>query len=144
MRAARHDGRAAHRTILRADLDRLELRAVRLVDAERAAADVAVRVEANAEAEQRLLDLRLLDQPTNLRAAGRAVLARLVDRAADDLRGDVRRSAEELAVTAVRLLVGQDRLVLRVDREERVVRPVDRGERRVEEAVRAHQLDARP
>src|SRR5919197_2854378 len=112
MRAARHDGRAARCTDPPADLDRLELRAVRLVDAELAAAEVAVRLEANADPEQRHADPRPADLPTHLGAGGRAVLARAVDRGADDLRGDVRRSAEVVALAAVRPLVRDDRLVL--------------------------------
>src|SRR5438874_2326766 len=115
MRAARHDGRAAHHSGFPTDLDRLELRAVRLVDAELAAADVAVRLEADADPEQGGLDLRLRDPPPDLGTAGGAVLARLVDCAADHLRGDVRRSAEVIAVAAVRPRVRDDRRVLRVD-----------------------------
>ena len=66
--------------------------------------------------------------------------ARLRDRERVDLRRNVRRRSEVLAVAVVRLDVGQDCRVRRTDREERVVRARDLPVRR-EEAVRAEQGD---
>src|SRR5438067_6270177 len=122
--------------------DASELAVLRLVDAEHATADVAALREADGEAEQRLLDVRLRDLPADLRAGGLAVLAGPVDRPADDLRRDVARRAEEVAVAAVRSHVRLDRRVGRLHREERVVHAGQALELRREEAVGAHQLDA--
>src|SRR6478735_9832783 len=57
----------------------------RLPDAELTTLDVALTVEAHVQAEHRLLQVGLADLGTNLRAGGLAVLARTIDRAADDL-----------------------------------------------------------
>src|SRR5262245_55773279 len=78
----------------------------RLPAAELTALDVALSVEAHVQAEHRLLQVGLADLGANLGAGGLPVLAGTVDRAADHLRGDVARGAEELRVPAVRLLEG--------------------------------------
>src|SRR5919204_268687 len=117
----------------------------RVVDAERLLHHVAVLVETDRKAEQRglLRDLRLLDLRPDLGTARRPVLARPVDRTDDDLRRDVARRAEELRVASVDLCERLDPLVLRVEREERVVDVrAQTRERGIEESVRAHQLDA--
>src|SRR3954462_12967501 len=68
----------------------------RVVDAEWPLDHVAAGVELNRQAEQRCLDADLgpLDLLANLGPRGGAVLAGTIDRACDDLRRDVRRSAE--------------------------------------------------
>src|SRR3954447_21291239 len=99
--------------------------ALDLVDPEAAALQVAARGEPDGEPEDRRLDLRLGDELAHLGAAPLFVLARRGDGVDDDLRRDVRRGAEELAVPVVRLLVGLDDRVARGDREERVVRARD-------------------
>src|SRR5438034_3999050 len=101
--------------------DAREIPVLGLVDTEPAALQVAALGEADGKTEERRLEVRLRDPLADLCAGRLAVLARLVDRAADDLRGDVAGSAEEVAVPAVRGLVRLDRLVRRLHREERVV-----------------------
>src|SRR6476661_7810155 len=89
------------------------------------------------------LELRLRDQLADRGTRGLAVpgLAGRGDRVRFDLRSDVRRGAEVLAVPTVRIRERLHDRVVRVDREERVVRAADLPVRR-EEAVRAEQLDA--
>src|SRR5436189_3778859 len=138
-----HDVQLRSARLRDADEDSL----LRLVDAERLLDHVAVPVELDGKPEQRRLggDARPLDLLADLRAGGLAILAGPVDRSRHDLRRDVARSAEELGVTAVALLEGRDARVRRVHREERVVDLVpEPGEQRVEQAVRAHQLDPAP
>src|SRR5438270_1683219 len=124
--------------------DAREVAVLGLVDAEGAAPEVAALREADGQPEQGALQLRLRDLLADLGAGRLAVLARPVDRTADDLSRDVARSAEVVARAAVPRLVRLDHRIRRLDREERVVdvRP-DAREQRVEEAVGAHQLDAR-
>ena len=87
------------------------------------------------------LQLRLRDVLPHLGARCLAVGACLGDGTDDDLRRDVRREPEELAVAVVRLEVGLDDRTLRVVREGRVVRARDLPGARGEQAVRAEQLD---
>src|SRR3954453_4650473 len=79
---------------------------VRPPDAELATLDVAACVEADVQTEDRLLQVRLTNLSTDLSPGRLAVLARPIDRPADDLRRDVARCAEELGIAAVRLLEG--------------------------------------
>src|SRR4051794_18156789 len=88
--------------------DRLEDLAVRLVEAELPARQLTVLGELDREAEDRLRDVRLGDLGAYLRAGRLAVLAGTVDRLDDDLGGDAGRSAEVVAVAAVRLGVRLD------------------------------------
>src|SRR6266540_5498705 len=113
-----------------------------LPDAELAALDVALGVVAHVQTEDGLLQLRLLDLSAYLGTAGLAVLAGPLDRAADDLPGDVRRSAEELGVSPVRLLERLHDRMGTARRERRGVHIPQRRERVIEEAVGAHQDDA--
>src|SRR5919204_3730960 len=117
----------------------------RVIDAEWTLHHVAVPVETDWEAQQRRrrADPRPLDLRSNLSAGRLAVLAGPVDRARDDLRRHVARSAEELGLAVVALREGRDPLVLRVQREERVVDVrAESGERGIEETVGAHQPHA--
>src|SRR6266516_2563237 len=118
---------------------------VRLVETELVRCrEVTVAVEAKRNADQRLGcgDLGRPDRRPNLGPRRRARRAGPVDRGRHDLCRSVRRSAEVLTVTAVDLLEAGDDLGLRIEREVRVVHVrADGGKRRVEEAVRSHQLD---
>src|SRR2546423_10956237 len=78
-----------------------ELAAHRVVDREVPPLDVTVAGEAQRDAEQRLLDVRLRHDLPDLRPGRRAVLARLVEGGAQDLGRGVARSAEELQLAAV-------------------------------------------
>src|SRR5580765_8820093 len=126
--------------------DRDEVLPVRLVEAEPLKRrQITVAVEAERNPDQRRLggDSGGPDRCPDLRPRRRARLARAVDRGGSDLRGRVRRCTEVLAVAAVLLLEARDDLGLRIQREVRVVDVrSDTGERRIEEAVRPHQLDA--
>src|SRR5689334_12243814 len=113
-----------------------------LPDAELTALDVALSVETDVQAEHRLLQVGLADLGAHLGTRGLAVLARTVDRAADDLRRDIARRAEELRIAAVRLLEGLHDRMGAARRERRGVDAAERRERVVEEAVGAHQDDA--
>src|SRR2546423_9672709 len=75
-----------------------------LPDAELAALDVALSVVAHVQAEDGLLQLRLADLGAHLGTARLAVLAGTLDRAADNLSGDVARRSAELRISTVRLL----------------------------------------
>src|SRR5207248_7477358 len=103
---------------------------------------IAALREGDREAQDRALQLHLPDLLANCGTGRLAVtgLAGLRDRQRVDLRRDVRRSPEELAVAMVRLHVGEDGRVGLRDGEERVVRARDLPVRR-EEAVRAEQRD---
>src|SRR5213083_1336149 len=116
--------------------DAREIPVLGLVDTEPAALQVAALGEADGETEERRLEVRLRDPLADLCAGRLAVLARLVDRAADDLRGNVAGSAEVIAASAVGRLVRLDHRIGRLNREERVVhvRP-DAREQRIEETV---------
>src|SRR5215204_6927295 len=98
--------------------------------------------ELDREAEERL---RLRDQgrgdvAPNLAARRRAVPARLVDGADDDVGRDVAREAEELSGTLARPSpVRVDHLALQVDREERDERAGDLERVRIEQSVGAEQ-----
>src|SRR5919204_3586107 len=135
-----HDVRLRSTALRDPDEDSL----LRFVDAERLLDHVAVPVEFDRQAEQRRLngDVRPLDLLSNLCTRRLAVLAGPVDRSRHDLGRDVARGAEELRVATVALLERRNACVRRVHREERVVDVVpEPGEQRVEQAVRAHQLD---
>src|SRR3954471_3995218 len=123
--------------------DRLERSAGRgLPDAELSTLDVALAVEAHVQAEHRLLEVRPPDLGTHFGTRCLAVLAGPVDRAADHLRGDVARCAEELRIATVRLLERLGDRMRAARRERRGIHAPERREGVVEEAVGAHQVDA--